>query len=115
MKIVLCLFLLLSKPADDKSLIITKDYVQLIIPANCTEKKLMEFKSDLLKKCNIQLDILSFELNEKGHIKAISCVVDCRDGFTGSFSTPALQSFAQFGFIRNYKKETDEAFVLGCL
>lgn len=115
MKILICLFLLLNTASDERGLTITKDYVQLSIPATCTEKELMKFKKDLLKKCNIQLDINSFELTNDGHIKAISCVVDCRDGFKGAFSTSDLQTVASFGFIRNYKKGVAEAFLTGCL
>jgi len=75
---------------------------------------LMNIKAEMASM-NILLDYTHMAFDAEGRLKELSFTVDCKDGFKGSAASDNIPKDQSFGFVRDYRKDAQSAFVAGSL
>lgn len=97
-------------------LMITNDQVRLAIGTLTTRNELENIKQQLKRDKNIDMSYSGSEFTSRGHIKKLSLEIDCNDGFSGkTINWSKSLDNNTIGFIRDYKQDALQPFVIGKL
>lgn len=95
-------------------LIITNDEVRLAVGTLTTRNELENIKQQLKRDKNIDMSYSGSEFTSRGRIKKLSLEIDCNDGFSGkTINWSKSLDNNTIGFIRDYKSDTLQPFVIG--
>ncbi len=95
-------------------LIITNDEVRLAVGTLTTRNELENIKQQLKRDKNIDMSYSGSEFTSRGRIKKLSLEIDCNDGFSGkTINWSKSLDNNTIGFIRDYKSDALQPFVIG--
>lgn len=111
-KVILLAYLIPFFQISSPSYVEPNDIVKIVITQNTTDGDLELMKSNL-KYRNISFEYANLR-NKKNEMEHILFIVNCNDGYNGSFSLvfDKKKKNDKVGFIRNYTKQ-GSAFAIG--
>lgn len=111
-KVILLAYLIPFFQISSPSYVEPNDIVKIVITQNTTDGDLELMKSNL-KYRNISFEYANLR-NKKNEMEHILFIVNCNDGYNGSFSLvfDKKKKNNKVGFIRNYTKQ-GSAFAIG--